>query len=323
MLSPLRPVARALRLSALALVGASVLSGCVTNEEQGHPEGWQPVETEEVPELAALVPEDIAQRGYLSMGTNPPFAPFEFKDSHGEIIGLEIDLATALAGTLGLELRPVEQDFAMILPAVSSGTIDFGGSGFTDTEERRANFDFINSLYAGIQWAQPTDSEHGTIDPDDACGLTVAVQRNTVSETDDVRPKSEACRDAGRPGIEILSYDTSDTAATALVLGRADAFSADSPITAWAVERAEEKIVATGEMFQAAPYGFAVPKDSELTEALAAAMQHLIDTGTYAEVLGQWNIDEGLIDEALVNEEPFTSTAATTAQTLPSRERSS
>lgn len=305
MLSSLRPVARALRLSAVALVGACVLSGCVTNEEQGHPEGWQPVEVEESAEVAALVPSKIAERGYLTMGTNPPFAPFEFKDSHGEIIGLEIDLATALAGAMGLELRPVEQDFAMILPAVSAGTIDFGGSGFTDTEERRANYDFVNSLYAGIQWAQPTDAEHGTVDPDDACGLTVAVQRNTVSEADDVRPKSEACREAGRPGIEILSYDTSDTAATALVLGRADAFSADSPITAWAVERADDKIEATGEMFQAAPYGFAVPKDSELTEALAAAMQHLIETGVYDEVLAQWNIDEGLIDQALINEEPY------------------
>lgn len=319
MLSSFRPLKRALRLSALALLGATVLSGCVTNEEQGHPDSWQPVQVEESESVAALVPEDIAERGYLTMGTNPPFAPFEFKDSHGEIIGLEIDLATALAGTMGLELRPVEQDFAMILPAVSSGTLDLGGSGFTDTEERRANYDFVNSLYAGIQWAQPVDSEHGTIDPDDACGLTVAVQRNTVSETDDVRPKSEACRKAGRPGIEILSYDTSDTAATALVLGRADAFSADSPITAWAIERADEKIAATGEMFQAAPYGFAVPKDSDLTEALAAAMQHLIDTGVYTEVLGQWNIDEGLIDQALINEEPFHSSI----QTPATRERSS
>lgn len=284
------------------LTSATLLSSCVTNEEQGNPAGWEEIVPAEVPEIAAMVPEEIAAKGHLSMGTNPPFAPFEFKDSEGNIIGLEVDLGRALAGVLGLDLEPVEQEFAMILPAVSSGTLDFGGSGFTDTEERRANYDFVNFLYAGIQWAQqPGDN----VDPDNACGLTVAVQRTTVSETDDVRPKSEDCVARGEEPIEVLAYDTSDNAATALVLGRADAFSADSPVTAWAVERSDGRMEFTGEMFQAAPYGFAVNQDSELGLALAHAMQHLIDTGAYAEVLDQWNIADGLLDQALINEEPI------------------
>lgn len=284
------------------LTSATLLSSCVTNEEQGNPAGWAEIVPAEVPEIAALVPEEIAAKGHLSMGTNPPFAPFEFKDSQGNIIGMEVDLGRALAGVLGLDLQPVEQEFAMILPAVSSGTLDFGGSGFTDTEERRENYDFVNFLYAGIQWAQqPGDN----IDPNNACGLTVAVQRTTVSETDDVRPKSEDCVARGEEPIEVLSYDTSDNAATALILGRADAFSADSPITAWAVERSDDRMELTGEMFQAAPYGFAVNQDSELGLALAHAMQHLIDTGAYAEVLAQWNIEDGLLDQALINEEPI------------------
>ncbi|HEY4557070.1 MAG TPA: ABC transporter substrate-binding protein [Enteractinococcus sp.] len=303
-----RPTPRSLRTLLSCLLGAVLacvlLSGCVTNEEQGHPEGWQEIIPAENPEIAALVPEEIADKGYLSMGTNPPFAPFEFKDSQGRIIGLEVDLARALAGVLGLELRTVEQDFAMILPAVSSGTIDFGGSGFTDTEERRTNYDFVNTLNAGIRWAQRSDRED-TIDPEHACGLTVAVQRTTVSETDDVRPKSEACVAAGKPAITVLSYDTSDTAATSLVLGRADAFSADSPVLSWAVERSDGRLMEVGEMFQAAPYGFAVPKDSELGPALAAAMDQLIADGTYQELLAQWNITEGLLDQAQINGQPL------------------
>ena len=286
------------------MLAVVLLSGCVTNEEQGNPEGWQEIVPAKNPELAALVPEDIAAKGHLTMGTNPPFAPFEFKDSQGRIIGLEIDLARALAGVLGLELRTVEQDFAMILPAVSAGTLDFGGSGFTDTEERRTNYDFVNTLNAGIRWAQDSDRED-TIDPDNACGLTVAVQRTTVSETDDVRPKSDQCVAAGKPTITVLAYDTSDTAATALVLGRADAFSADSPVLSWAVERSDGRMVEVGEMFQAAPYGFAVPKDSELGDALAAAMDQLIADGTYQELLAQWNITEGLLEHAQINGQPL------------------
>lgn len=287
-----------------AMLAGVLLSGCVTNEEQGNPKGWHEIVPDEVPEIAALVPEEIAAKGYLKMGTNPPFAPFEFKNSQGRIIGLEIDLARALAGVLGLELRTVEQDFSMILPAVSAGTLDFGGSGFTDTEERRKNYDFVNTLNAGVRWAQSSDRTD-IIDPDNACGLTVAVQRTTVSETDDVRPKSEECLAAGKPGISVLAYDTSDTAATALVLGRADAFSADSPVLSWAVERADGRMVEVGDMFQAAPYGFAVPKDSALGDALAAAMDQLIADGTYQELLAQWNVTEGLLEHAQINGQPL------------------
>lgn len=279
---------------------AGVLAGCVTNVESGPPEDWQAYLPEEVPEIAAMVPADVAADGVLSAGTNPPFAPFEFKDSQGNIIGVEMDLAAAAASVMGLDFTPVEQDFPLILPSVQSGTVDIGASGFTDTEERRENFDFVNFLYAGIQWAQQPG---GNIDPTDSCGLTVAVQRTTVSETDDVIPRSRECEENGEEPISILSYDTSDNAALALIMGRADAFSADSPVTAWAVSRSDGQMELTGDIMQAAPYGFAVPKGSELAPALAAAMQHLIDTGVYRDILAQWGVEEGLLEEAMINDE--------------------
>ena len=289
-----------LRVVATLLASAGLLSGCVTNVESGPPEGWQAYLPDEVPEISAMVPAEVAADGQLTAGTNPPFAPFQFKDSDGSIFGVEMDLAAAAASVMGLEFTPVEQDFALILPSVQSGTVDMGASGFTDTEERRENFDFINFLYAGIQWAQqPGDS----IDPENSCGLTVAVQRTTVSETDDVIPRSRECEENGQEPISILSYDVSDNAALALIMGRADAFSADSPVTAWAVNRSDGQMELTGDIMQAAPYGFAVPKGSELAPALAAAMQHLIDTGVYEKILSQWGVEDGLIEEALINEE--------------------
>ncbi|MCQ4627526.1 ABC transporter substrate-binding protein [Corynebacterium sp. CCUG 65737] len=285
---------------AASIASISMLAGCVTNVEGGHPDGWKQITPDEVPGIAAMVPEDIQASGTLTIGTNPPFAPFEFKDSQGRMIGLEMDLGHALASVMGLEFQAQEQDFSMILPAVQAGTLDAGMSGFTDTEERRENFEFVNFLYAGIQWATQPGSG---VDPENPCGLTVAVQRTTVSETDDIRPKAEKCEEEGNP-ITILSYDTSDNAALAALVGRADALSADSPVSAWAVERSDGQLELTGEMFDAAPYGIAVPKDSPLADALAAAMQHLIDTGEYQRILEQWNVETGLLDEALINEQP-------------------
>lgn len=285
-----------------ALAATASLAGCVTNHEGGNPEGWEAIAPAAVPEIAAMVPPEVSADGKFSIGANPPFAPFEFKDSEGKLIGLELDLGRALASIMGLEFDPQEMDFSLILPAVQAGSLDAGMSGFTDNEERRKTFDFVNFLYAGIQWATQPGTD---IDPSNPCGLTVAVQRTTVSETDDVRPKSEACEEAGEEPITVLSFDTADNASLAALVGRADAVSADSPVTAWAVQRSDGKLVLTGEMFDAAPYGIAVPKGSELAPALAAAMQHLIDTGDYDRILAQWGVDNGHLEEALINEEPI------------------
>lgn len=288
--------------TALLLGTTLLLSGCVTNTEGGTPEGWVEPNLEEVPEIAAMVPDSVAADGKFSVGTNPPFAPFEFKDSTGNLIGVELDVGRALAQVMGLEFDPQEMDFSLVLPAVQSGSLDAGMSGFTDNEERRQSYDFVNFLYAGIQWAQQPGDQ---VDPAHPCGLTVAVQRTTVSETDDVRPKSDACVEQGEDPITVLSFDTSDNAALAALTGRADAFSADSPVTAWAVERSSGDLELIGEMFDAAPYGIAVNKGSELAPAMAAAMQHLIDSGEYAHILERWSIESGLLDQALINEEPW------------------
>lgn len=286
---------------AACLVATSLLAGCVTNEEGGTPDGWEPIVPAEVPEIAAMVPPDVAADGVLNVAANPPFAPFEFKNSRGDIVGVEMDLARAVASVMGMDFRVDDMDFALILPAVTAGSLDAGASGFTDNAERRESFDFVDFLYAGVQWAAQPGSG---VDPSDPCGLTVSVQRTTVSETDDVRPKSEACEAAGKEPLTVLAFDTADNAALAALVGRADAYSADSPVTAWAVERSEGELEMVGEMFDAAPYGFAVPKGSPLADAMAAAMQHLIDTGDYARILNQWNIDTGLLDQALINEQP-------------------
>jgi len=276
------------------------LTGCVVNDEGGHPEGWTPVEVETVPEIAALVPEDIAADGVLSYGTNPPFPPMEFKNSAGEIIGSDVDLAYAVGKVLGLEAKPVEQEFPLILPSISAGTVEFGASGFTDSEERRKNYDFVDYLTAGIQWAQQPG---GNVDPDNACGLTVAVQRGTVSDTDDVARRSEECVAQGKPEIHKLAYESSDTAANALVLGRVDVFSADAPITAYAAARADGRMEVIGDIFDAAYYGWAVKKGSDLAPALAQALQYLIETGKYEEIMGQWNLHDTLIEQSMINGE--------------------
>ncbi len=78
--------------------------------------------------------------------------------------------------------------------------------------------------------------------------------------------------------------------------------SADSPITLYAISQVSDKIEAAGESFDVAPYGIAIAKDAtDLGAALQAALQSLVDDGTYLDILNEWGVADGAIDEITIN----------------------
>ena len=88
------------------------------------------------------------------------------------------------------------------------------------------------------------------------------MQATTTQEVDELPAKSKACTDAGKPAIEILKFDGQDQATNAVVLGQADAMSADSPVTLYAIKQSNGKLEQAGEIFDSAPYGWPVKKGS-------------------------------------------------------------
>lgn len=282
---------------AMTATAALALTGCTTNTEgpqdSGEPREEVSLEADEA--IAALVPAEIRDKGVIVIGTNPPYAPNEFKDENGEIVGFDIDVMTAIAQLMGLLAEFRESDFDRIIPAIEGGTMDMGASSFTVNDERLKTVDFVTYFEAGIQWASAAGND---VDPDDACGLSVAVQQTTVSDQEDVPARSKACTDAGKPAIEKVQFDSQDEASTAVALGKVDAMSADSPITAYAVKQSEGKMQLAGDVFDAAPYGWPVRKGSELTAALEAAADKLIETGDFEKIAQNWGVEDGMIDDA-------------------------
>lgn len=248
--------------------------------------------------IAALVPADIRARGSLKVGTNPPYQPNEFKNRDGEIIGFDVDVVRAMTQVLGLRLELIQSDFDKIIPAVQAGTFDMGMSSFTDTRERQQQVDFVDYFSAGIQWAQRTGDK---IDPNNACGQRVGVQSTTVEDTDEIPAKSQECVAHGKPPINKIKFDSQDQAVNALLLGQVDAFSADSPVTAYAIKKTDGQLEAIGPMYDAAPYGFPIRKQSQLTPAVAQAVQYLIDHGYFATIARHWSVEAGMISRAQIN----------------------
>jgi len=289
----------------VAVAGALTLSGCAKSSETGSGTTTgaaampsTAVTAQKVDEIAATLPEDIRNSGTLIVGVNLPYAPNEYKDADGKIVGFDVDLMNAVAATLGLTPDYREADFAKIIPSIDGGTYNVGMSSFTDTKERQKSVDFVDYFSAGILWAQRPGSD---IDPNNACGKKVAVQATTTEETDELPAKSKKCVEAGKPEIQIVKFDGQDAATNAVVLGQVDAMSADSPVTAYAIKQSNGKLEAAGAIADAAPYGWPVKKGSPLAQSLVKALEHLIETGDYKTIAANWGAESGMINKPVIN----------------------
>jgi polar amino acid transport system substrate-binding protein len=289
-------------LYAFAAVGATtalILTGCASNKEKaaGPTKTATPTVSANA-SLSALVPAKVKSAGKLVVGINVPYTPMEYKNASGKIVGFDVDLFNATAKVLGLSTDYREADFSKIIPAIAAGTYDVGVSSFTDTKEREKTVDFVNYFTAGILWAAPTGK---TVDPNNACGLTVAVQSTTIEQTDELPAKNKACVKAGKSKIKLLPYENQDDATNAVVLGKADAMTADSPVTAYAIKQTGGKLHQAGQIFESAPYGWPIAKGSSLGAALQKALQTLMDNHTYDQICKNWGVQSGEVKSATIN----------------------
>jgi len=247
---------------------------------------------------ASLLPASVKKAGVLTVGTDTTYAPNEYLDANGKAIGWEIDLFNAVAADLGVKANFVSANFDTIIPAVKGGKYDVGLSSFTDTKVREAQVDFANYYVAGTQWASLAGKK--AVDPNNACGLTVSAQTGST-EVDDLTAKSAACVKAGKKPITTLSFDDQNQATNAVQLGRAQALSADSPVTEDAVHRSAGKLQLDGAIYGSAPYGVATAKGSTLVKAIAAALTDLYKNGTYGKILAKWGVTPGAVKSFTVD----------------------
>jgi polar amino acid transport system substrate-binding protein len=283
--------------AAVLAAGALVLAGCASNKENsGGPTGSVSNSISQDTSLTSLVPAKIKSAGKLVVGVNVPYSPNEYLQN-GKVVGFDVDLLDATAKVLGLTTDYRQADFSKIVPAVKAGTYDIGMSSFTDNKQREASVDFVDYFSAGVLWASPAGK---TVDPTNACGLKVAVQATTTEEQE-MPALSKACTVAGKKKITVLSFESQDDATNAVVLGRADAMSADSPVTAYAIKQSAGKLQQAGQITEAAPYGWPIAKNSTLVQAIQKALQKLIDDGTYNQICTKWGVQSGEIKTAGVN----------------------
>ena len=255
---------------------------------------------QKVDEIAALLPQEIAETGKLIVGASTDYAPAEFRaEDLQTAIGYDVDLSKALAQVLGLEAEVQDAEFASILPAIGT-KFDVGISSFTIRPDRIQEANMISYITAGSSYAVKKGNPEN-LDPDDVCGQSIAVQTGTWQE-EEITTFSADCTAAGKEAIEILSYPRQSDATTNVVGGKAAAFYADSPVASYASALTGDQLEVVGGIRDAAPQGIVVAKDdAELTEAMQKAMQHLMDDGTWKSILDSWGVEDASLTEAELN----------------------
>ena len=284
-----------------ASVAALALSACGSSSLSGEPgpESAPSVSVSQNLDLASKLPESIKSAGVIKIGTDPTYAPSEFLAGNGKTVqGFDVDLFNQVAAKFGVKTEWQPSKFGSIITGVNGKKYDMGISSFTINPDRLKQVDMVSYFNAGTQWATQPGNPKG-IDPNNACGKNVAVQTGTVQETDDLPVRQKKC---GSNKINILSYDSQAQATSAVVTGKADAMLADSPVVAYAVKQAGGKLEALGDIYDAAPYGYVLPKgEDQFAQAIAEALKQLEQEGAYKAALEKWGVEKGAISDFAVN----------------------
>ena len=252
--------------------------------------------------LAAKLPEKVKTAKKIVVGVDASYAPNEFLGGDGKTVeGWDVDLFKAVGQKFGVEVEFQPANFDSIITGVDAGKYDVGVSSFTINDKRKTQANMVSYYSAGTQWATAKGNPKNAA-PDAASGLNVAVQSGTVQQEEDLPKRQAACKSAGKPAIKVLPYKGQDQATAAVATGKADAMLADSPVGAYAVLQSNGALMTVGDIYDAAPYGYVLPKaEADFSQAIVDALKALKTDGTYDKVLSKWGVQSGGISDFAVN----------------------
>jgi len=257
-----------------------------------------------VDSIAALLPADVRKSGTLRVGSSigdPPSAYYP-NGSDRAPAGLDIDLADAVARVLGVRLDRQEASFESILPALGSGKYDVGTGNFGVTTERLKRIDFVTYVNDGQGFAVKKGStalKGKVTDLTQLCGLTVGTGAGTTFEAT-LEAEKGVCAKAGKKPYDVKVYSEDAAILTALQQGRIDVVMSTINGLRHQASQPAAQTTFLGE-YHRLDVGFAFKKGSPLTKAFQAAVNELIEDGTYAEILAKWGTTASAIDASRIN----------------------
>ncbi|MFJ3901078.1 ABC transporter substrate-binding protein [Streptomyces sp. NPDC090025] len=302
-------------VAAIAVAGSMLLTACGDQTESGSTKdgGSSSAPASGKAPLFSKLPADIQKAGVIKVGTDATYAPMEFKKGE-QIVGVDPDIAAALGKQLGVTFQFESGTFDTLLTALPTGRTDIVMSSMTDTKARQEGLDdkgkktgtgvdFVDYFTASTGILVKKGNPANIKSLDDLCGKKLAVQRGTTYEQA-AKDQAAKCVKDGKPALTFESFPTDAEAQTRVKAGGAVADLNDSPVAAYIAKTAGggNDFEAVANKSDAGFFGIAVDKkNTQLRDALAAALDAAIKDGSYKAALDNWNAADGAIPAAKIN----------------------
>jgi polar amino acid transport system substrate-binding protein len=301
---------RALLVSVSAVAALAALAACGSGKTANTGTKAASVSVSGNTSLHDQLPDSVKSKGELVMATDPSYAPIEFSANGSTYQGFDIDLANALGTLLGVKINIQKAQFDGILAGINSGRFDFSMSAFTDNKDREKQNDFVTYFKAGTSIGVKKGNPKNIQSQDDLCGKKVAAEKGTIQIDALTKDKNSdgsltlrgTCLSKKLPAPIAVPLPDQNGVNQAVVSGRADAFTGDTPVVAYQGKLENGQIELAGQTTDEAPYGIAFPKGSPLVPIFQKAVNQLISDGTYTKIIETWGLQSGAITESKIND---------------------
>lgn len=219
----------------------------------------------------------------LVMATNATFPPYE-SVSGDDIVGIDVDIANAIAKKLGKKLKIEDVSFDSIIAGVQNDKYDFGMAGMTVTDERKKNVDFTESYAKAVQVViVKEDSDIKSID-DISSKNKIGVQQGTTGDI----YASDTVENGGYGEDAVTKYNSGPDAVQALLSDKVDCVIIDNePAKAYVAANQGLKILDSS--FADEEYAICVKKgNSQLKNDINKALKELKDDGTIDKIVSKY-----------------------------------
>ncbi|MBS4750549.1 ABC transporter substrate-binding protein/permease [Carnobacteriaceae bacterium zg-ZUI78] len=219
-----------------------------------------------------------------TIATDTTYAPFEWVDTSGEMVGLDMDLLKAIARNQGFEVRIKALGFNAALQALESNQVDGVIAGMSITEARKAKFNMSDIYFEddGIVVATKKDSTIQSLD--DLKGKHIAIKIGTAGAT-------YAQELAEKYGFTTTTFEDSGAMVEAVLSGNSDALFDDSISIEYTISSANVPLKTIKTESPKSIYGFASTKDDKgksLVEKFNAGLKQLKESGEYATIVNKY-----------------------------------
>ncbi|MGG7620858.1 transporter substrate-binding domain-containing protein [Robertmurraya sp. GLU-23] len=248
----------------ITLILTLALAACGQNNESGNGEAGE-------------------DKKVLTMGTSADFAPFESRNTSGEVEGFDIDLAKYIADELGYELKIEDMKFDGLIGALQANRVDLVLSGMSATEKRAQNVDFSTQYHhSGEMFITLKDSEVTSLEQLE--GKTLGVQLGTIQE-EGARKLQETV------DFEIKAVDNATILIQELQSNRIDVAYLDKAVATGYIN--EQGLAGFDDPTSSSP-GMAVafPKGSELVDEVNQVLKEMEENGKLDELKVKWLSEE-------------------------------